>query len=492
MGHRPNLTRAIILGDLFLCVAALAFACQSTDTTSGAGTGGAAGGSVAPTSPYSCAYGVPGADFMLEFTAGTPVVAATPNIRRVRVGIGGSQRNDANKPDPSKSFAVAWQTDDGTLASEVSFGKDPDPSKWAKDARVAGYTWKTPEGSLNPGGDQRMHEVHVCNLEPDTTYYYRVGGGPEGSEAWGEVHGFRTAPPPGAGEIKVAVTGDSRGQQDNAWQLLEGKLLGKGVQLQLFSGDMINLGPDQEEWELWLDKGTKDASGKLSALGQILTIGAHGNHDNHTSLYFGNVVLPADPAVSDKFRELFFSFDYGPMHVVVVDDMYVSSEDPDYQTAVSAFLDADLAAANQNRATVPWIVAMHHHPEYSSSLHGKDAAVTRVRNFLVPYWTKHKVDLSLAGHDHDYERSKPLSGEPGAPVVGATNADGTTYVVCAGSGADPYSAGTSSFTAVSKDFKSAIGLYSLLTVSKSKLSLEAHLLTADGTDPVVDSVDLVK
>ena len=472
-------------------------ACQDTSNGDGAG-GGAQGGATGPGfQPQGCAFSIASRAEYTDFTHGKTDVGASPNIRRVRLGLGGNVTpGAAGHADPSTTIGVAWQTDDGTLATQLRWGTSPDAASWPAANRVEGVTWLTPAGTLNSNGDERMHEAYVCGLSPATTYYYQVGGGPAGKEVWSDVYAFTTTPADPSAAVTIAVTGDSRGQQQDAWRLLQRAVMKAGAGLQLFSGDMVNFAPDQAEWEKWLDLGWKDADGKLLSTGQLLTLSAHGNHDNHTSLFFGNLVLPQDLAKYPEYAELFFSVDVGPVHVVVVDDAFIVSPtgDDKYLSVLQGFLDADLAAAQANRAKVPWIVTMHHHPEFSSSTHGKDADVLRGRAFFTPIWDKFHVDLALAGHDHDYERSKPLTGPADAPTIKPSEKDGTTYLVCAGAGADAYASSTSSFTATSRDYKSgsALGFYSLLKATPAKLVIESHELRADGSDPVFDTVELAK
>src|SRR6185295_9476207 len=106
--------------------------------------------------PQGCGFSVaPRAEY-IEYVASSPVVGTTPNIRRVRLGLGGNVAvGAAGRADPATSIAFAWQTDDGTLASEVAWGADPDPSKWPAENRTNGYTWLTPQGDLNGQGDER-------------------------------------------------------------------------------------------------------------------------------------------------------------------------------------------------------------------------------------------------------------------------------------------------------------------------------------------------
>ncbi|HEX8795893.1 MAG TPA: hypothetical protein VF765_33320, partial [Polyangiaceae bacterium] len=145
----------------------------------------------------------------------------------------------------------------------------------------------------------------------------------------------------------------------------------------------------------------------------------------------------------------------------------------------------------------PFIVAISHRCLFSTSVHGTEADVTYARGQLVPLYDKYSVDLVVNGHDHDYERSKPLhAGTPpsGAPVVGS----GTTYVVSAGAGADAYSPGTpQAFTAKSVGYGSGtpyVGSYSILTLSGNTLQLTAYGLKASSTtvkdDDMVDTLML--
>jgi 3',5'-cyclic AMP phosphodiesterase CpdA len=52
------------------------------------------------------------------------------------------------------------------------------------------------------------------------------------------------------------------------------------------------------------------------------------------------------------------------------------------------------------------IVALHH-PPYSAGWHGSSRDVRRA---LGPLFRRYGVDLVLAGHEHDYQRSKPIKG----------------------------------------------------------------------------------
>ncbi len=66
-------------------------------------------------------------------------------------------------------------------------------------------------------------------------------------------------------------------------------------------------------------------------------------------------------------------------------------------------------------STESWKIVMMHHPPYSGGSHGSDM---RLRAAFAPLFATYGVQLVLAGHDHDYQRSEQI--------------DGVTYVVSGG------------------------------------------------------------
>jgi len=451
--------------------------------------------------PEGCEFEIATRPEYIDYQRGSAKVSDAPDIRRVRLGLGGNvEIGSPGRADPATSAAFGWQTDTNTLASEIQWGPTPDPATWPAANRKSGVTWVTPEGLLAPQGDDRMHEAYVCGLSPATTYYYRVGGGPAGSEVWSEVHSFTTTPKDGNAEVVLGVSGDARGQDNQAWRLIQRRMRKAGVTAQLFSGDMINFATDQGEWHLWLDLAAKDADGSLLTLGQILTLSTHGNHENHTTHFYSSVVLPQDIAKFPAYSELFYSVDIGPVHVVVVDDFWITAPNgnPEYAALLKTWLEKDLEAANANRANVPWIVGVHHHAEFSASNHGDDSDVLLGRQFFVPIWDKYHADLMVLGHDHNYERTKPLTGPLAdgtlEPVVQDSATKGTVYMVCAGAGADSYGNGTRMWTDKSQtyDGTTVFGFYSFLKASKTSLTIESHELRPDETDPIIDTYTITK
>ena len=83
-----------------------------------------------------------------------------------------------------------------------------------------------------------------------------------------------------------------------------------------------------------------------------------------------------------------------------------------------------------NSSDASWTIATMHHPPYSGGHHGSDIAV---RQAFTPLFEQFGVQLVLAGHDHDYQRSEAI--------------EGVTYVV-SGAAAKLRATGRADFTAV--------------------------------------------
>jgi hypothetical protein len=329
--------------------------------------------------------------------------------------------------------------------------------------------------------------VHVCGLTPGTTYYYQVGGGAAGAEAWSVTQSFRTVP--NAGPLTIGVAGDSRDSMD-VWQLVQQRMRDRSVAMQIFDGDLVLFGTQASQYGAWLDHAWKDSTGLLT-LGQQLIVAIAGNHEAESAQFFGNFVLPGD----GPYAETFASFDAGNTHFAVIDDQAVaSSPDGDEAKAQMTWLDQDLARAEANRSARPFLVVVHHRGDFSTGESGADEDVISARDRIVPIVRAHGVDLVINGHDHDYERTKPLSGPPGAPVVDPA---GTTYVVCAGAGADasPPGATPSPLREKSVAFGTGtpyVGVYGLLTLDGTTLKYEALGLATSGADQAIDSFTLTR
>jgi acid phosphatase type 7 len=487
-------------------VPALAFAACSDSAPATPPTDDASTGTSLTYTPSGCAYSVTQPEVRGSLDQALDAEdkladVATAAPQRVRLGLGGG--TDSSKPgyaDPSTTAVFTWETDDAAAkAAQVRFGTSPTALSEVRK----GYSWTTPPPTAGLGNNEppvRMHEVHVCGLEAGKTYYYQVGGGPAGGDAWSATQSFVTVPKSGApGAITIGVSGDSRDSAD-IFQLVQTRMKDAGASLQLFTGDFVIFGTQSSTYKQWLDKSWKDPADatKFLTLGQQMFLTVAGNHEAEAAQYFSNFALPGDGPRAEQFG----SFNAGNAHIILLDDTPLAdAPDGDAAKDQLAWLEGDLTRAEADRAAHPFIIATHHRGEFTTGRHAGERDVVRVRDALVPLWDKHHVDLVVVGHDHNYERSKSITGPGNAPVVKSSTKDGTTYVIAAGAGASAYAPGTDAapFREKNAGFGSGtsfVGVYVLLTLDANKVAMKAYgLKSAGGSvagDDLIDELELTR
>jgi len=148
--------------------------------------------------------------------------------------------------------------------------------------------------------------------------------------------------------------------------------------------------------------------------------------DNITKISIGNHEN-ADSEGYDEYMDHFglsqpyYSFNYENAHILVLDtdkNSYLVGSSQ-YNFAVN-----DLQSASQD-PNINWIIVYFHRPVYASP--SADASVlSYFRNLYHPLFDQYGVDLVLAGHIHNYQRTFPLNynpSDPENPIVASTNAN---------------------------------------------------------------------
>lgn len=199
--------------------------------------------------------------------------------------------------------------------------------------------------------------------------------------------------------FRFAALGDTRNGHDVHRVLIE-RLAREGVDFYINSGDLVEFGGQLDRWIRFFNIEAPLISGSP-------LFAAVGNHDNSQRLNFRRLFLTRDYARGERY----FAQDWGDVRIVILDseiEMREGSAQHDFMERVLRDgADRDMI-----------MVLSMHYPPYSSGEHGSNP---EVRAAVAPLVEKHGVELVLSGHDHDYERTKPIGG--------------ATYLVAASGGA---------------------------------------------------------
>ena len=241
----------------------------------------------------------------------------------------------------------------------------------------------------------------VEELEPDTLYHYSVQLG--SIQTPDRI--FGTAPLEGA-PFAFVVYGDSRsdplyplGVPNRFHEDVVEQMALHNFDFFLNVGDIVNDGYDIRLWNI--------AFGEVSLVSsEYAYYPIFGNHDdrNEQSVIGADVysMLFSNPGdASGSGNELYYSFNYGNAHYVVID----SNADINPASVQGQWISEDLETANDSK-DILWKFLFFHHPPYSSSLVGIGDERSRVtREYIPPIAEEFGVDIVFTGHQHSYERS---------------------------------------------------------------------------------------
>jgi predicted phosphodiesterase len=199
---------------------------------------------------------------------------------------------------------------------------------------------------------------------------------------------FYAAPSSTAANVKFFAYGDTRTHGDIhdgiAAMIIANYTADPALQtLNLHVGDWVS-GDNEtawtDEWFAWPNIRAQDAN--------IADIGVRGNHEGSAVYWTRYWPEPFQP------DGLYWSFDYGPMHVVML-DQYIP-----YNAGSTQYnwLQADLAAS-----TKTWKFIVLHEPGWSSGGgHGNNPTV---QTDIEPLCEQYGVSIVFGGHNHYYARA---------------------------------------------------------------------------------------
>lgn len=240
-----------------------------------------------------------------------------------------------------------------------------------------------------------VHNIKLNSLSAGTLYHYRVVGTTTD-------YTFKSAPAPGTSFV-FAWLADGR-SNPSVSDAIVGRVIAANPSVLLLGGDTCINGA-YSEWknEFWTPN--------MKALtAKVPFVNAIGNHENAAANTWAFTHAPD----STSRNEGYFSFDYGDMHVTMMN--FCDSGGYSTSSTQGAWVTSDVA-----NSTRGWKIVGVHPPAYTyCSGHGNDANMVA---FSQGPFKTYGVNVVLAGHNHFYQR-----------VI----ADGIQHICCGSYGAPLY------------------------------------------------------
>ena len=254
------------------------------------------------------------------------------------------------------------------------------------------------------GDYEHQHIYTIEGLTPATRYAYQVSCD---SDNVGNGS-FYTAPYNDGQNVKLLVYGDTRTSPSdhdhvNAQMINTYESDGAFQTLTLHAGDWVANADSESDWaDQYFDPSYQHMH-EFQA--NMPVNGIRGNHEKTGDLFLKYIPYP------HKSGGFYWSYDYGPAHITVVDQY------TDYSTGSIQYnwLKNDLESSVKK-----WKFIVLHEPGWSAGGHGNNLDV---QNYIQPLAVANNVAMIFSGHNHYYARA----------VV-----DGVQHVTTGGGGAPLY------------------------------------------------------
>ncbi|KAI9170523.1 hypothetical protein LWI28_029193 [Acer negundo] len=349
-----------------------------------------------------------------------------------------------------------------------------------------------------------IHSAVMTGLQPSSNFSYRYGSK---SVGWSDQIQFRTPPASGSDELKFLAYGDmGKAPRDNSTEhyiqpgsipvtkAMADEVNNGNVDSIFHIGDISYATGFLVEWDYFLHLINPLAS-------RVPYMTAIGNHErdyvDSGSLYItpdsgGECGVPYEtyfPMPTPAKDKPWYSIEQGPVHFTVIStehNWFAKSEQYEW-------MKKDMASVN--RSKTPWLVFTGHRPMYTSTQGLLNVDINFVKD-VEPLLLKHKVDLALFGHVHNYERTcsiykrkcfaMPTKDQQGIDTYDHSNYSAPVQAVIGMAGFK-----LDNFTLNEEWSLSRISKFGYLRGHATKKELKLELVIAD-TRKVEDSFRIIK
>jgi len=254
-------------------------------------------------------------------------------------------------------------------------------------------------------GDDHQHSHTMTGLNPGILHFYQVTCGSDSISG-----SFYSAPPESASDIKFFVYGDTRTlytiHNSISQCLISAYSADPEYQtIVLGTGDLIEFGAFEPSWQMeFFNDAMANTRQQMRELPFTTAIG---NHELYEENYIG---VDMETQLFGKYfpypvvDRRYWSFDYGPVHVTIV-DQYPPYYDPYGQGLIDAaqltWIESDLSSTDRK-----WKLIVLHEPGWSaggSSQHPENNL--EVQELLQPLCEQYGVQIVFGGHNHYYARA---------------------------------------------------------------------------------------
>ena len=287
-----------------------------------------------------------------------------------------------------------------------------------------------------------VHRIYLTNLSSGRLYHYRAT---QDGKTFTKDASFVTAAPAGK-PIRFAALADFR-NNPTVHEAIAARIKSAKPMFSIYGGDICSNGSYEAfKKEFFLPN-------ELSLSSCVPFFNVPGNHEGWST----NTKAFTQAPISPKYDQGYYSFDYGDVHFVAINN-YVSYNE---NSAQWNFVNKDLSTSNK-----PWKIVFAHEPAYCAGGHNENKQMI---NMTIKLFEPNKVDLVIAGHSHFYQHNL---------------VNGIHHLVLGSAGAPLYDPGNAPYVVKS----AKVYHYAIIDVDKNKLHITVY--KEDGS--IIDTIEIEK
>ena len=219
--------------------------------------------------------------------------------------------------NPATTMTITWRTDTSVTAGFVQYQKGTALTNSRMRQKARGCKFVTDLGPTE------LFTADLTVLSPNTTYSYRVGDGTH----WSKPHTFSTADP-GSRAFKFLVFGDSQSPPSDysLWRknVHNAYKSTPDAKFMINVGDIVDEGQSGVHWNSWF----AGAAGVIDTIPEMPVVGNHETYglSGVTRPVYWNAQFHTPQNGPATLKNQVYSWDYGPVHFVVLDSQAVEQE----------------------------------------------------------------------------------------------------------------------------------------------------------------------
>ena len=290
--------------------------------------------------------------------------------------------------DAAHSRTIMWQAEDVLTRPAIEYRIQGQAEVQQVPAREDFFS--------DDGVKNKQYLAQLQDLQAAATYEYRVVTETAASD-W---HTLQTA---GDGDFECLLFPDSQSSDYSDWENLAQNAAKRNPQAAFFinMGDIVDNGEDHTQWQVWFH----GVEGIIDRLPFVPLMGNHETYDQNWKVrlpeaYLHYFAVPENG--SQDFSRYYYSFDYGPVHFIVLNSQWQETEDfkPGLMEEQLNWLRQDASASRKK-----WKIVLVHKDVLQYRIHKRPERQEGIsdlgRNFM-PLFDELGIDLVFTAHLHTY------------------------------------------------------------------------------------------